>query len=80
MVEITDNGPGFSQEHIEHVFDKFYRDSTTKADGTGLGLYIVKGFTEAQGGSVSLTNRMNGGARFTLEYPTAILNQTIHYG
>ncbi len=73
QIEILDNGPGFPHEEIGHVFDKFYRPKNTKADGTGLGLFIVKGFTEAQGGTVFLTNRAGGGAKFTLEFPTIIL-------
>lgn len=77
-IEISDNGPGFPANEIDRAFDKFYRPENTRADGTGLGLYIVKGFTEAQGGEVSLGNRVGGGSRFLLEFPTAILNQTFH--
>lgn len=73
---IEDNGPGFPKEEIGHVFDKFYRLRNTKAGGTGLGLSIVKGFVEAHNGSVSLENRPEGGARFTIELPaeTSYLN------
>ena len=38
--------------------------------GTGLGLSIVKGFVEAQKGNVSVENRQNGGARFTIKIPS----------
>ncbi len=66
---IEDDGPGFPQEEIQHVFDKFYRLKNAKAGGTGLGLSIVKGFTEALDGSVQLENITRGGARFTIEMP-----------
>jgi two-component system, OmpR family, sensor histidine kinase KdpD len=66
---IEDNGPGFPEDEIDHVFDKFYRLKNSKAGGTGLGLSIVKGFVEAMGGSVSLKNISTGGARFTVEIP-----------
>jgi signal transduction histidine kinase len=43
-----------------------------------LGLFIVKGFVEAQGGEVSLSNQRQGGAVFMLEFPTQILPQNLH--
>ena len=78
-LEVSDNGPGIPPEALGQVFDKFYRSSATKADGTGLGLFVVRGFTEAQGGEISVRNLPSGGACFTLEFPTPILNQTIHH-
>lgn len=69
QIIIEDNGNGFPEEEIHHVFDKFYRLKNTKAGGTGLGLSIVKGFTEALGGSVQLENIRTGGSRFTIDIP-----------
>ena len=66
---IEDEGPGFPQEEISYVFDKFYRLKHSKTGGTGLGLSIVKGFTEALGGTVILENKSTGGARFTIDIP-----------
>ena len=63
---IEDNGNGFPEDEIENVFNKFYRLKNTKTGGTGLGLSIVKGFTEAQRGTVHLQNLKTGGARFTI--------------
>lgn len=74
QIEVSDNGQGFSVAEIEQVFGKFYRPQHSKADGTGLGLFIVKGFVEAQGGEVSLSNRMGGGSKFVVEFPTKILD------
>lgn len=66
---VQDNGNGFPEDAIEKVFDKFYRVKYSAAGGTGLGLSIVKGFVEAQGGSVTLTNIPEGGAKFTIVIP-----------
>lgn len=66
---VEDNGNGFPPDEIASVFDKFYRLKSSQTGGTGLGLSIVKGFVEALGGSIYLENRMEGGARFTIELP-----------
>lgn len=68
-IVVEDDGPGFPQEEIHKVFDKFYRLKQSAAGGTGLGLSIVKGFTEAMGGSITLENKTTGGARFIVSIP-----------
>lgn len=76
LLEISDEGKGFPEDKLEKVFEKFYRLPNSGTGGTGLGLSIVKGFTEIQGGKISLENRPNGGACFRLEIPaeTSYLN------
>lgn len=73
---VSDNGNGFPKTEIAKVFDKFYRLPNTKTGGSGLGLSIVKGFTEAQNGNIKLKNDEDGGAKFTIEIPaeTSYLN------
>lgn len=70
IITVSDNGTGFPKDKIAHVFDKFYRLPNTKTGGSGLGLSIVKGFTEAHNGTVKLENNKTGGAKFTIEIPT----------
>ena len=70
IITIQDNGNGFPEAELEHVFEKFYRLPHTKAGGTGLGLSIVKGFTEAHGGNVLLQNLPAKGACFTIRIPS----------
>ena len=65
-IVVEDNGPGFPKDEINNVFEKFYRLRNSAAGGTGLGLSIVKGFVEAQKGSISLENMDTGGAKFTI--------------
>ena len=54
---MTNQGPPVPEEHLERIFDKFYR--VTEADrvtGTGLGLSICKGIIEAHGGKIWAEN------------------------
>ena len=69
-LEVMDRGPGFPEKEISLIFNKFYRVEGSKAGGTGLGLSIAKGFVEAQNGTISVENRQNGGAKFTIKIPT----------
>jgi two-component system, OmpR family, sensor histidine kinase KdpD len=75
VIEVLDGGAGFPATELDRVFEKFYRLKNTRPSGSGLGLYVVRGFVEAQGGDVSLSNDVrSGGAKFTLEIPTEILS------
>jgi two-component system sensor histidine kinase KdpD len=69
-IQVMDRGKGFPAGELTAVFNKFYRGKDAIAGGTGLGLSIVKGFVEAHGGSVEVTNRQNGGAIFTIRIKT----------
>lgn len=68
--DISDEGSGFLDEHIDKVFHKFYRLENSKTGGTGLGLSIAKGFIEAHNGEIFLSNREHKGARFSINIPT----------
>ena len=70
VLTIGDNGPGFPENEIKKVFDKFYRLQGTKTGGTGLGLSIARGFIEAHNGNIRLENLPVCGAKFTIEIPT----------
>jgi two-component system sensor histidine kinase KdpD len=70
IITVADNGPGFPQEEIDKVFDKFYRLHGTRTGGTGLGLSIARGFVEAHGGIIRLRNLPVCGAQFTIEIAT----------
>jgi signal transduction histidine kinase len=56
---VTDDGIGIPQEHLPHVFDRFYKadQSRLHAGGSGLGLSIVKAIVERHGGTVSVRSR-----------------------
>jgi len=69
---ITDNGIGMSQEQIGKLFQPFTQadaSTTRKYGGTGLGLTIVKQFTELMGGTVSVTSALEQGTTFVVKLP-----------
>jgi two-component system, OmpR family, sensor histidine kinase KdpD len=76
IIHVSDNGNGFPENEIDFVFDKFYRLRNAASGGTGLGLPIVKGFTEAMNGQVLLENLPEGGAKFTIEIPCEFSQNT----
>ena len=68
-IDVTDTGPGISDEALPQIFDPFF---TTKTDvrGVGLGLFTAAGLTRSRGGRIAATNRGEGaGARLTVEIP-----------
>jgi two-component system sensor histidine kinase KdpD len=69
IVRVSDNGPGLPSELLPRVFEKFVRATNAPTGGSGLGLAIVKGFVEAQGGEITVENKLSGGATFTIRLP-----------
>jgi len=70
---VADRGPGIPDELIGRLFKKFERANGAHVGGhgLGLGLSIVRGFVEAQGGEVVVTRNPIGGAKFTVSLPFA---------
>ena len=71
VLEVSDRGPGLPPGDADRWFEKFQRGPDAVAGGTGLGLSLVKGFAEAQGGTVAAANQPGGGALFTVRLPAA---------
>jgi two-component system OmpR family sensor kinase len=73
-LRVSDHGPGVSPEHVEHIFDRFYRPDTGRSrdtGGAGLGLSIAASVTLAHGGTIAYSDTAGGGATFTLTLPRA---------
>ncbi|MFF0339201.1 sensor histidine kinase [Kribbella sp. NPDC004875] len=71
---VTDNGAGIAEEHLPHLFDRFYRAEHSRSrstGGSGLGLAITKHLAEAHGGRVTVTSRLGSGSTFTVWIPAA---------
>ncbi len=69
MLSVRDHGPGFADEDLPHVFERFYRAKDARGmPGSGLGLAIVRQAAEARGGSVEAANAPGGGALMRVRF------------
>lgn len=72
LVEVVDTGIGIAHDHLEHIFDRFYRVDPSRAretGGSGLGLTIAKRLVEAHGGCIGASSRVGEGSRFWFSLP-----------
>jgi two-component system, OmpR family, sensor histidine kinase KdpD len=70
VVEVADRGPGIPVEHVDKIFEKFYRlPREREGSGAGLGLAICRGIVQAHGGRIWAENRDGGGAVFRFTIP-----------
>jgi two-component system sensor histidine kinase KdpD len=72
QIRVADHGPGIREDKADRLFDQFFRatNGDSKTAGTGLGLMIVRGFVEAMGGTIRVSNRPGGpGAVFEIRLP-----------
>ena len=68
----TDNGMGMSEDFVQHICEDYARaeDSrVSKIQGTGLGMSVVKGFTEVMHGTLTIKSELGKGSTFTVEIP-----------
>ncbi|MEM7788926.1 MAG: HAMP domain-containing sensor histidine kinase [Bacteroidota bacterium] len=73
-VEVADTGRGIPEDHLDRIFDRFYRVDTArsrKVGGTGLGLAIVKQILEAHGETIQVDSTKGRGTRFWFDLPLA---------
>lgn len=69
-IQIIDFGIGIPEKDIPKLFNTFFRASNTEGiQGTGLGLYIVKTFTERNSGTIQVTSELGKGTKVTLHFP-----------
>jgi two-component system sensor histidine kinase MtrB len=70
-IEVTDHGPGLSEDVLPQVFDRFYKHDAARArtPGSGLGLAIALENARLHGGDLTAGNAAGAGARFVLRLP-----------
>jgi two-component system, OmpR family, sensor kinase len=77
-IGVIDNGSGISREHLNRLFDRFYRVDTSRdraAGGSGLGLSIVKWIVEAHHGTIQVSSEIGKGTRFDVFFPLEPKNE-----
>ena len=72
---VRDFGPGIASEHLDRIFERFYRVDKARSrasGGTGLGLSIARHMVQAQGGSIRAESAINEGSNFIFTLPIAL--------
>jgi PAS domain S-box-containing protein len=77
FLTFEDNGIGIEREHLEKIFDLFYRVETDKK-GTGLGLYIVKDTVDRLKGKIYVKSKKSESTSFTITLPNTIDRALLH--
>jgi len=74
LVAVADTGMGISQEHLPHIFERFYRadKSRSRAQGSGIGLTIAKSLVEAHGGKIWVESKVDKGSTFYFTLPLSL--------
>jgi signal transduction histidine kinase len=71
LLAVSDNGPGVPEDDIPHLFDRFWRGEKSRSrtsGGAGLGLAIARQLVEAQNGTITASNRPEGGLELRVEF------------
>lgn len=70
VVRVRDTGIGIAPEHLDRVFDRFWRaESARSTTGTGLGLAIARALARRHGGDVTVASRLGPGSEFAVSFP-----------
>lgn len=79
-ISIQDQGIGMMSEHVDKIFDKFYRADTSDSapTGTGLGMTIVKHLVEAHGGKVWVESELGKGTTVSFTIPLKLNTASYH--
>ena len=72
VLTVINSGEGISEEALKHIFERFYREDTSRAresGGYGLGLAIAHAIVQSHKGSIKVDSEINGYTRFTVKIP-----------
>ena len=67
-ITVSDNGAGIDKEDLPHIFERFYKGKNSADSSVGIGLALARMIVVAQEGTLSATNRINGGAKFEIRF------------
>ena len=76
LIIVKDTGVGIPEEKQDHIFERFTQidnSLTRNADGSGIGLSIVKSIVELHNGKIYVDSKVNEGSTFTVELPVRVL-------
>ena len=70
-IAVRDTGLGLAEEDLSHLFEKFFRTSSSEKNvrGTGLGLSISNKIVKSHGGHIEVQSELNAGSTFTVSLP-----------
>lgn len=78
-ITIMDTGVGIADEHLPHIFERFYRvDRSRSSGGSGLGLAIASEIVQAHGGTIEVSSRVGEGTTFILRFPDRMKSSLPH--
>jgi signal transduction histidine kinase/DNA-binding response OmpR family regulator len=72
VIQVADSGVGIPEKELPFVFDRFFQSASTDkltSQGIGIGLSLVREFTELHGGDVTVSSRLHEGSCFTVQFP-----------
>lgn len=75
-ISVKDTGKGIEKKHLDLIFQRFYqadKSLSRNAEGTGIGLSLIKSFVELHGGKVSVESEVDKGSTFKVELPARII-------
>jgi len=82
-ISVRDNGVGIKKKYLDMIFDRFKqvdKSLSRNAEGTGIGLSLVKSIVELHGGSISVESKFGQGSKFTVMIPAEkVLNESRIY-
>jgi signal transduction histidine kinase/ligand-binding sensor domain-containing protein/CheY-like chemotaxis protein/AraC-like DNA-binding protein len=68
-IKVTNSGTGVSEEEIPHIFERFYKGTPGKYQGTGIGLHLCREYSRLHGGAITVENIPQKGIAFSLLLP-----------